>query len=101
MAQFKYGDIIRGKAQYICVNDYASQINPDKWNITDETVIDYGEKWYYGSLKYKDNSKSEQYLIHDQVGSDGYGSIIVYKDVNVIGHISNHIPVRESVMWSW
>lgn len=95
----KYGDVISGMKQVVHVNVYADKVNPDKWEIEDNVGVACGEKWYYGKLLHKDDTKSEQYLIRDEVGDDGWGVITIYKNVKVIERISNHVPFRTYVRW--
>ena len=99
-SEVKYGDIFEGFTQTIDVNVWAEMVNPEKWNYTSDVVINYGDKWYYGVLPYKNKTESDQYLIHDCVGSDGWGDVYIYKDIKTIGHKPNtNLPIKRKLGW--
>lgn len=100
MTTVKYGDIISGSTQSIPVNVWASKPDPNRWMKVEKVVVAEGEKWYYATLRHQDETRSEQYLIHDSVGDDGWGGIDIYTDVSVVGHQEDPtLRVREGVKW--
>ena len=90
-----YCDVISGKCQNIYVNVWASPVDENAWKDVLTIVIDPGYDWYFAPLKYEDGSVSKDiYLIRDEVGSDGWGHITVYKDVKVNGRAPELSVVR-------
>lgn len=119
MTTVKYGDIFSALVQCIHVNGWADRVNPNEWKQVENVVVAPGQQWYYGTFEYDEdddddnleseselessrssNSESEKYLIWDNVGPDGWGSVNIYKDIKVTGYQNDRtLPVITKVTW--
>jgi hypothetical protein len=100
----QFGSTFRGDYQKIDVNCWAETVDDDEWK-QGTFVVGYGESWYYGRLAHHHRGQgdilSDEYLIRDQVGSDGWGIITVFRNVELIDNMTrNEIPrQQEPVSW--
>lgn len=100
MANVEYGDVFNGLVQSIAVNVCAKHVDPEKWEPVENVVVAPGKKWYYATVKHRDDTVSGPYLIRDKVLSDGWGEIRVYKDIEIIGNRPDYsLRVRNEVQW--
>jgi hypothetical protein len=87
MDYVRYGDIISAESQSLTVNCRSDPPIEENWVKVEGVLIDYGEKWLKGRLKMPRGEPEyfHVYLIHDEVGHDGWGAITVYRNVVVTG----------------
>jgi len=96
----QFGSTFRCDYQEIKVNCCAKSVDDDDWKKLGIFTVNYGENWYYGRLRHR-YSVSDEYLIRDDVGRDGWGSVLICRNVKLIDNaIPNVIPQRlEPVTW--
>lgn len=70
----KFGSTFKAESQQVHVNCKAERVQDDAWEAGVFT-INFGQSWYYGPLK------NVQYLINDNVGHDGWGSITIFRNI--------------------
>lgn len=104
----QYGDIFDALSQTLGVNVSASPPNDGKWAPVSNVLVKPGEKWYYASLaadiddayEEKDDDEGRPvYLIHDTVGTDGWGAITVYKDIKWVRRTQPILPTFVKQVW--
>lgn len=101
----KYGDIFDGEIQMLKVNCRAEKVDEDRWSSVRNVKIEPGEKWYYASLadaewnKKDANTSAPVYLVKDDVGSDGWGGITIYRNIRLTGSTVPFLKDYHEMSW--
>lgn len=104
------GDCFTAESQVLQVNCWANPVVDANWVQSEFTVDTSDSIWYWGKLKHEprnirpdapDDADSDPlYLIESDVGSDGWGSIRIFRNVAVTGSDPQPIKVKQKrCMW--
>jgi hypothetical protein len=99
----QFGSTFRAEFQDVAVNCWADPIQDDQWKQGVFTV-GYGQCWYYARLTHDTRAKdavSDEYLIHDEVGPDGWGGVTIFRHVELIDNLTPNVIPRASKPMEW
>ena len=100
--KIKFGSTFKAESQDVAVNCDAEPVQDDLWKVGVFTV-NFGETWYYAPLEHQVESadgttRTERYLIEDNVGLDGWGEITIYRNIEWLNDDQpNVIPSQDKV----
>lgn len=101
--KLKFGSTFKAESQQVHVNCKAERVQDDAWKAGVFT-INFGQSWYYSPLKHTSRpenpvTQTVHYLINDNVGHDGWGTITIFRNIEWLDdNRSNDIQTRDDVL---